>query len=43
MRVKKRKSFRLQWQYFASYLALMLIVMVSLLTYAYNSFAGFHR
>lgn len=43
MRVKKRKSFKLQWQYFASYLALMLIVMVSLLTYAYNSFAGFHR
>ena len=42
MRVKKRKSFKLQWQYFASYLALMLIVMVVLLTYAYNSFAGFH-
>ena len=42
MRVKKRMSFKLQWQYFASYLALMLIVMVVLLTYAYNSVAGFH-
>ncbi|MGN0746746.1 MAG: helix-turn-helix transcriptional regulator [Aristaeellaceae bacterium] len=41
--MKKRMSFRLQWQYFASYLALMLIVMMVFLTYAYNSFAGFHR
>lgn len=40
--MKKRITGKLQWQYFASYLALMLAVMTVLIAYAYNSFSRFH-
>ncbi len=41
--MKKRVTGRLQWQYFASYLALMLVVMTVLIAYAFNSFSSFHK
>lgn len=40
--MKYRFSQKLQWQYFASYLALMLAVMTMLIAYAFNSFSNFH-
>jgi len=40
--VKKRITGKLQWQYFASYLAVMLLVMTVLIAYAFNSFSRFH-
>lgn len=40
--MKKRYTGKLQWQYFASYLALMLVVMTVLIAYAFNSFSRFH-
>ena len=40
---KKPHSFsRLELRYFASYLAIMLIVMVALVGFSYRSFSGFH-
>lgn len=41
--MKRKFTEKLQWQYFASYLAVMLVVMAVFFTYAYNSFSGFHR
>lgn len=40
--MKKRFTGKLRWQYFASYLALMLAVMTVLIAYAYSSFSRFH-
>lgn len=40
--MKNRYTGKLQWQYFASYLALMLTVMTVLIAYAFNSFSRFH-
>lgn len=41
--MKRKFTEKLQWQYFASYLAVMLVVMVLFFTYAHNSFSDFHR
>lgn len=40
--MRKKFSQRLQWQYFASYLALMLIFMVAFYMFSLNSFHHFH-
>ena len=38
----KKLNIKLQWQYFASYLAIMLVVMTALIAFAFNSFSRFH-
>lgn len=40
--MKRQFTQKLQWQYFASYLAVMLVIMTVFLTYTSNSFARFH-
>lgn len=40
--MKRRFTQKLQWQYFASYLAVMMVIMTVFLTYTSNSFARFH-
>lgn len=40
--MKRRFTQKLQWQYFASYLAVMLVIMTVFLTYTSNRFAQFH-
>ena len=40
--MKKLFAQKLEWQYFASYLALMVTVMAVFFTYCYNSFYQFH-
>ena len=42
MKKKPRSFSRLELRYFASYLAIMLIVMVALVGFSYRSFSGFH-
>lgn len=39
---KKRRFSRLQLRYFASYLAIMLLVMIVMVFFAYRSFSDFH-
>lgn len=40
--MKKRFAQNLQWQYFVSYLAVMLLTMAVFFAYAFNSFSAFH-
>ncbi|MBP3656015.1 MAG: helix-turn-helix domain-containing protein [Clostridia bacterium] len=40
--MRKKFSQKLQWQYFASYLALMLVIMGVFYTFSYNSFHQYH-
>ncbi len=39
---KKRQFSKLQLRYFASYLAILLLVMIVMVFFAYRSFSGFH-